>query len=183
MRVGRRLDGLFEDLEQQAEASTLAERDAEVAEEVAGRSSPSVDLAGRLHASRGARLGVTLQGVGVVEGRLVRAGADWCLLDVAGVEWIVPLAAVVSLRGLSARSADPAARPLGAAAGAGLGVAGRRGHPGRGLLLDRAGGASRCRVERVGADFVEVAQDSTRPRGAPGPGTVPLAALAAVRTR
>lgn len=121
------------------------------------------------------------------QGRLARVGADWLLLDLEaagaapGDEVLVPLARVLWIVGLGRQTA--VAGPL--AARLGLGHALRRLARDRlpvTLILD--GSLSiRCRVGRVGADFVETVDDTgdaTDVRASPRLRTVPLAAVTAV---
>ena len=175
-RLNGHVDGLLDDLEQQAEGLALGARDAEVAEQRRWEYA-QVDLASRLFASVGARLLVSVAGVGTVDGTLRRAGDGWCLLDAGSQEWILRLAAVGSLRGLADRGVAAQARPVTArlALGSALrGVAGSRTdvvlHGLDGTLL---GGV----LGRVGADFVEV-----RVGEAGAVEVVRFGALAAVRT-
>jgi hypothetical protein len=174
-----RIDGLYDglDLEQQAEGLAWAERDAEVAE-LSRAEYASVDVAARLHGSLGARVGLSVTGVGTLSGELSRVGEGWCLLDAGPDEWLVRLPAVRSLRGLRDRAVTGASRP--AAARLGLASALRVVVEDRSTaVLHRVDGSlSRGRLGRVGADFVEVAHGETRW----GVETVPFASLAAVRS-
>lgn len=178
MRWDDRIAGLFDDLEQQADGLALAERDAEVAE-LSRAEYASVDLAGRLHGSVGARLRLAVAGVGQLDGVLSRVGEGWCLLDTGSDEWIVRCQGIGSVHGLSDRAVPAASRS--AAARLGLASALRRVVDARGTaVLHRLDGSlSRGRLGRVGADFVEVAGETGRPDAVE---TVPFAALAAVRS-
>jgi hypothetical protein len=178
MRWDDRLGEVFEDLEQQAEGLALAQRDAEVAELVRAEYA-QVDLVTRLHGSLGRRLQVAVPGVGVVDGVLSRAGADWFLVDAGSCEWLVRPAATGHLRGLAQRAVPVVSRPVTARLGLGSAL--------RSLAQERAdvvlhrvdGSATRGVMVRVGADFVDL-------RSGEGPAgyveTVPFGALAAVRT-
>ncbi len=156
MRWDDHLTGVFEDLEQQAEGLALAERDAEVAE-LSRAEFAEVDLAGRLHGSVGRRLVVRVLRVGTLQGVLGRAGAGWCLLDAGSAEWVVRLAAVVSLRGLAERAVPEQVRPLSSRLGlssALRGVAEAR----REAVVHRVDGSStRGMLLRVGADHLDLA--------------------------
>lgn len=178
MRWDERLAGLFDDLEQQAEGLTLADRDVEVAEAVRAEYS-QVDLASRLLASLGTSLRLTLTGVGAVDGVLRRAGDGWCLIDARPQEWVVRLGALTALRGLADRGLPASARPLTARLGLGSvlrGVAETRTE----TVLHRVDGSTlRGGLARVGADFVELVDaDDARRRV----DVVPFDALAAVRS-
>jgi len=165
MRWEDKLLDLFEDLEQQAAGLHLAERDAEIADrsraEYAG-----VTLASRLHGSLGAVVTLDVIGVGVVEGTLLRVGADWCLVrsSPAGHEWIVVLAGVKRAGGLSARAVNELARPVVARLGLGSALRGVADTQTVILVHHLDGTQSRGRLARVGADFVElVSADGDRP--------------------
>ena len=92
-----------------------------------------------------------------MSGRLARVGTGWCLLQRPGQEWLVRLDAVAAVRGASDRAVPELAWP--AVAKLGLGAALRR-------LADvgevcsvhlTEGGRVDGRLQRVGADFAEVA--------------------------
>ena len=175
-RLAGHLDGLFDDLEQQAEGLALGARDADVAEQRRWEYA-QVDLASRLFASLGARLLVSVRGVGAVDGRLRRAGDGWCLLEAGSQEWIVRLAAVGSMRGLADRAVAPPARPVTAGLGLGSALRGVAETRADTVLHGTDGSLLRGVLGRVGADFVEV---RTGERGVVE--VVPFDALAAVRT-
>lgn len=168
----RELEVLFEDLEQQAAGLDLSERDGEVADRSVAEYA-RVELLGRVHASAGCQVTLTLLGGWVAAGTLRAAGRDWCLLagDTAGeVEVLVRLPALRAASGLSPRAVVEDARP--ATARLGFGAALRR-------LTENAqevvaqhvdGSQSRLRVTRVGADFVEAAGS-----------VLPMSGVAAVR--
>ena len=101
----------------------------------------------------------------------------WLLLDAAGSEWVVPLAAVSSVGGASSRSVPEVAwSPL---TRLGPGSALRRlseaGEPCLVHLVD--GSAHEARLARVGSDFVELTVGDGRIE------LVSFAAIAAVRSR
>jgi len=116
-----------------------------------------------------------------------RVGPDWLLLrDDVGREAVVPLAALLGVRGLTRFSAAP---------GSGGVVASRLGlrHALRGIARDRSavrlelvdGTSVDATIDRVGADFVEVAVhgagEARRRQDVREVEVIPLAALAAVR--
>ena len=150
-----RWDDLFADLEAQAHALSVAERDAEVAE-LTRLETSRLELASRLRPAVGAAVRVRCLGGMALAGRLSAVGAGWLLLDEdAGREAFLAAAAVVSISGLG-RLAAPAA-----ALDARLGI----GRALRGLARDRSG-LRACltdstvidgTVDRVGSDFVEFA--------------------------
>jgi hypothetical protein len=173
-----RLARLLEDLEQQADGLAMAERDAQVAE-LSRAEYAQVDLAGRLHASVGRRLQVTITGAGTVDGSLARVGQGWCLLEVGAGEWIVRLPAIGSVRGLSDRSLGVEARSLGARLGVGSALRGVGGTGGEVVVVRLDGGSTRGSLGRVGADFVDLRLGEARSGLLE---TVPFATVAAVRT-
>ncbi len=171
------LFSLLDDLEQQAEALYDAERGLELADRSRAEYQ-QVTLASRLMASVGSDVGLDVRGIGALGGVLERVGTGWCLVSGSGQDWIVPLAAVVAVRGASDRSTPEVAwSPV---ARLGLGSALRRlADAGErcvfrctdGRVLDGA-------VHRVGADFVEarVGEDGHTV-------LVPFDALGAVQSR
>ena len=158
------LDGLFEDLEQQAAGLHLSDRDAEVADRARGEYA-AVTLADRVHASLGRRIRLRLYGGVLVEGRADRAGVDWVhLVGEAGVlggaeEWMVRLAALESAGGMSSRALPESARPVTARLGFGSAARGWAEHPGEVGVHLVGGGRRAVRISRVGADFLEVVDD------------------------
>lgn len=164
----------LDDLDQQAAGAFAVERRLEV-EERARSVYAEVTAGARLMAAVGSNVLLRVRGVGDLEGRLVRVGDGWCLLAVAGHEWVVPWTSVLAAWDLPANAVPPEAWPVTARLG--LGAALRQ-------VAEEAGGcelrlvdgtACTGRLGRVGADFVEV-----RSRGRHG--AVTFAALAAVRS-
>jgi hypothetical protein len=178
MRWDERLGDLFDDLEQQAEGLALADRDAEVAEQSRAEYA-RVELAGRLHASVGRRLRATVTGVGPVEAGLARAGTGWCLLEVGRQEWIVPLAAIGSVRGLADRVTPAEARPFTSRLGLSSALRSVSAARVEAVVHSRDGSVTRGVLDRVGADFVEVRVDDGRSGYVE---TMPFHGLAAVRS-
>jgi len=181
MRWDERLGGLFDDLEQQADGLALTQRDAEVAE-LARAEYAQVDLEARLHASTGRWLVLDVEGPGVLEGTLSRVGAGWCLLGSGAQEWLVRLAATLSLRGLADRGVPARVRPVTAR----LGVASalrRVGDERAEVVLHRLDGtALRGRLVRVGVDFVDLGTGGEAPAEPGAVLAVPFHAIAALRT-
>ena len=175
-RLAGHFDGLFDDLEQQAEGLALGARDADVAEQRRWEYA-QVDLPSRLFASVGDRLLVSVAGVGAVDAWLRRAGDGWLLLDAGSQEWIVRLAAVGSLRGLADRAVAAPARSVTARLGLGSALRGVAETRADAVLHRTDGSLLRGVLGRVGADFVEV-----RTGEAGTVEVVPFGALAAVRT-
>lgn len=181
----QRLLAVFDDLEQQAEGLALAERDARVAD-LSREGYAELDLLSRWHGAVGARVVLSVAGVGLLRGTVVRVGADWLLADDGTSEWLVRLAAVEEVRGLPDRAVDATRGPVTARLGLGsvLRSVAADAAP---VVVHRTGGeALRARVRRVGADFVELAPED---RADPAPGAargdgvavVPWHAIGAVR--
>jgi len=155
-----RWEGLFADLEAQAEAAQAADLAAEVAERTRGERA-RILLADRLRAALGAQ--VMLSAVQPLEGQLRAVGPDWLLLaersslTTVGVEVLLPLSGLLWLQGIPLASAAPTggvvARRLDLRSALG------------GLVRDRApldvvlrdGSELHGILDRVGADYVELA--------------------------
>jgi hypothetical protein len=151
------LGRIFEDLEQQAEGMHLAERDAELADRARSEYA-AVELSSRIHASTGHEVVVTLLDGSTVEGTLTQAGVDWCTV-VPGARrlvWLVRLAAVATVQGLSSRAVPAATRPAPARLGFGSALHRLAGESPEVLVRLASGTDLRVRVMRIGADFVEV---------------------------
>ena len=178
----------FADLESQADALAAAELDAEVAERTRIEVS-ALGLADRLRAGEGRPVGVDCGAAGILHGRLGGGGEDWLLLtDPSGRETVVALGAVQAVSGLLRSSATPAS-----AAAARIGSALGLRHALRALARDRAairlvridGTTLAGTVDRVGRDFLELAEhplgEPRRPDLVSRVWTVPLAVVALVR--
>lgn len=149
---------LFADLEGEAEGLAVAELQAEVRDRTR-REVALLHLSDRLSASPHAMLRLRVDGAGVLGGAVLDSGPDWVLVEESGHEVLVPLAAVLAVTGLSARTAAPGSE----------GAVGRRldlGYALRGLARSRVGLSVLLRdatrlagsLDRVGADYVEVAE-------------------------
>jgi hypothetical protein len=169
------LDRLLDDLEHQAEGLYLADRAVEVAE-LGVAQYAEVGLAGRWQASvdRLVRI-VTIDGWDV-RGQLVRAGADWVILDGGGAgAWALHLRFVATVTGLADRPVPVEARPFSARLSLGSVLRGLvDGTDPVGLRL-ADGRFVRARLTRVGADFVELRPQSGEPT------VVPFSALVGAR--
>lgn len=181
-----RWDGLFADLEAQAEALDIAERAAEVGER--GRMEfGRVRLVDRIRPALGQPVRMRCQGDAVVAGVLQRVGPDWLLVhESSDREVLVATPAVLAVSGLSRLSGQPDSEGV---------VESRLGlrHALRGVardrsalrITDRSGGTVDGTIDRVGADFIEVAEhaagEARRLRDVRDVVVVPLAALAVVR--
>lgn len=181
-----RWDELFDDLEAQAEALAVADRAGEIDErtriELGG-----LALGDRLRVAVGRAVQIQLAGGLAISGTLDRVGADWLLIDEgAGREALMALDAAVSIGGLGRSAAVPGTEGV---------VYGRLTlrHALRGVTRDRSavrlhltdGSALDATLDRVGADFVDVAlhapAEVRRRSEVRGVRTVPIAAIAAVR--
>jgi hypothetical protein len=153
-----RWDGLFADLEAQAAALETAGRAAEV-EERARAELGRIHLQDRLRPATGAAVRLRCRGELTVSGTLTRVGSEWLLLDESGGrEALVATAMLISASGVGRLSAVPDSEGV---------VESRLGlrHVLRGLARDRAAASTHLvdgtvadgTVDRVGADFVEIA--------------------------
>jgi hypothetical protein len=150
-----RLFAFLDDLEGRAEALYDAERDTDLVDRSRAEYA-AVTLTGRLMASLGTDVVLDVLGAGPVAGVVQRVGPDWCLTHAAAQDWIVRLAAVVSIEGASARAVPEVAwSPV---ARLGFGSALRRlADAGEPCVVHGIDGTARAVVPtRVGSDFVEV---------------------------
>lgn len=174
---------LFDDLEAQAAALGTDSRNEEVAD-LARTEASAVRLADRLRASPG-RLQLRLLGGLALTGAVRHVGPEWFLLREDSGEAIVMAAALCSAVGAGRHASSP----MGGVIAARLGVRSAL----RGVARDRSavrvalvdGGTVSGTIDRVGADFLELA---VHPVGEPrrrvevtGLEIVALAAVAAVR--
>ncbi len=177
---------LFADLQAEFDEAAAAEERAQLPSRARAETS-AVRLADRLGGALGAQVSLRCRGAGEVAGRLEELGTDWALVtDDVGREVLVALPAVVAVSGL-VRSTAAAAPESPVRAALDL----RRAL--RGLARDRSavavvlddGGVLTGTVDRVGADFVELAEhapDEFRRAGAVrGVRAVALAGVAVVR--
>ncbi|KQY56253.1 hypothetical protein [Nocardioides sp. Root140] len=167
----------LDDLEGEAGAVFDAERQIEVADRARAEYS-SVDAAGRLMASVGSDVALRVTGLGALRGRLVRVATGWCLVESGQQEWIVRLAAISMMQGISPRSVPHDAWPVTAKLGL------------RSALRRISESQERCGLRmldgaqydvvpvRVGADFVEAVMGEQRELH-----LFTFEALAAVHTR
>jgi hypothetical protein len=149
------LFGMLDDLEHQARALYDAERESELADRSRSEYA-AVTLVSRLMASVDREIVAMVRGLGPVTGRLRRVGPDWLSVHGADQDWVLPLAAVASVEGVSDRSVPQVAwSPVSRL---GLGSALRRLADGRvPCRVHQVDGSNRDGVlGRVGADFVEL---------------------------
>jgi hypothetical protein len=165
-----RWDELFADLEGQLETAERAELEAEVADRTRGELA-RLRLVDRLRPAAGSAVVLTLAGAGIVRGRLLEVGSDWLLMaeDGAG-QCGVPLGAVLAVSGLGVRSAMPGSEGA-LASRLGLSLMLRRVARDRSAVrcLLRDGTTVSGTIDRVGSDFIEIAEHATgefRRRGA-----------------
>jgi hypothetical protein len=178
---------LFADLQaqfEQEEASAERAEDASRARAEVG----AVALSDRLRGAAGLSLALNVRGAGQLSGVLLDVGPDWLLLsDDLGREVLVAGTAVRAVGGLGRRTAAPQEpRPVRAALDLRRAL--------RGLARDRAavqlvlddGAVLAGTVDRVGADYVEVAEHAVdaprRVEAVQGVRAVVITAVAVVRT-
>jgi hypothetical protein len=182
-----RWEALFADLSAQldtAEAQALA---GEVADRTR-REVAQLRLQDRLAPLAGCPVHVQVLGAGAVLGTLLDAGPDWALVaEAGGRRVVVPLAAVAWVGGLSRLSTAPGTEGKVASR---LTLA----YVLRGLARDRAavtlvlrdGGGRGGTLDRVGRDYVELAEhpagEPRRAASVSGVIAVPFAALALIRS-
>ncbi len=178
---------LFDDLQAQFEVEEVAAELSESASRTRVEVG-AVHLAERLGGALGSGVALDVRGAGRVAGVLVDRGPDWLLLeDEQGRDQLVALTAVRSVAGLGRRTAPPEA-----AGGVRARLDLRRAL--RGLARDRAvvqvvlddGGSVTGTLDRVGADYVELAEHPAdaprRSEAVQGVRAVVLGAVAVVRT-
>jgi hypothetical protein len=180
-----RWEALFDDLEAQLSAAEAGELAAEVSDR-SRREVARLHVADRVRLAHGAELTVGLGAAGVVNGRVMRSGPQWWLLAGTGGDQLVCTSAVSWVTGLPALAGDPDAVP---AVHARLGLP----HALRGIARDRSpvvlvlrdGATVTGTIDRVGADFVDLAEhapgEARRLSAVRGARTVLTASLALVR--
>jgi hypothetical protein len=181
-----RWDALFDDLEAQAALLDQAARAAEVEERTRGEVG-TLALWERARAAIGTPLRLRLAGGAALAGRLVRAGPNWWLLDEDSVrEAVIATTRLISVRGLGRYSAAPGTAGV---------VESRIGlrQVLRGIARDRCavrlhlvdGSTVDATIDRIGADFVEVATHAAgeprRRQDVRDVELIPISAIAAVR--
>ncbi len=151
-----RWDELFADLQAQAEALRVAERDGEVAE-LTRLEASRLTLANRLAAAVGSRLRVRCLGGAMLAGRLTGSGPGWLLLDEeTGRQALVAASAVTSVAGLGRLSgADGSAVQVGLGLASVLRAVARDRSVLRVDLTDSS--VLDGTLDRVAADYVELA--------------------------
>ncbi len=181
-----RWTALLEDLEAQASALERAERDGEV-DERARIEVARLTLVDRLTPAGGAELRLRCAGGFAMGGALSQLGPDWLLLVAAnGSEYLVSLPYVVAVSGLGRHSATPSSSGMVESRlriTYALRRLARDRCPGQLWLTD--GSALDATIDRVGADFIEVAAHAVGERRRRSEvrdvQLVPLSALVAVR--
>jgi hypothetical protein len=178
---------LFADLQAQFDEEESAVERSEFASRARSEIG-AVRLVQRLQGAIGSPLYLTVRGAGRVDGVLTEVGADWLLLDGdSGRQYLVASGAVRAVTGLGRVTAAP--EPEGVVR---VRLDLRRVL--RGLARDRApvqvvlddGGVLAGTVDRVGSDYVELAEHAAdlprRAEAVQGVRAVVLAAVAVVRT-
>jgi hypothetical protein len=178
---------LFADLQAQFEAEEAAAEQAESASRERAEMG-AVGIADRLRGALGLPVVLACGGAGAVAGVLVEVGPDWLLVEDDGArQCLVALAAVRSVAGLGRRTAVPET------AGSVRGRLDLR-RALRGLVRDRSavqvvlddGGVLGGTLDRVGADYVELAEHPgdlpRRAEAVQGVRAVVISRIAVVRT-
>jgi len=181
-----RWDAVFADLEAQAEALEIAERAAEVQDRVRAEVG-ELTVVDRLRPAVGTVLRLrTVDGL-VCAGTLARVGPDWVLLEQDGDrELLVCLAAVTGISGLGRQSAVPNSMDV-VSSRLRLWFVLRRIARDRSPVSVRLADATAlaATIDRVGADFVEVAVhppgEARRVAAVRDVLVVPMTALVSVR--
>lgn len=176
---------LLADLESQMDALVSAEAAAEIAERTRIETS-AVRLLDRLRAAQDHPIEVRCRGAGTVHGALAGVGPDWLLVaEERGEEALVPLASMVAVVDLGRSVAAPDESVVAARLGLRQAL--------RAIARDRAyvriglvdGSATTGTLDRVGADFVDLAEhpagESRRPGAVRRQLTLPLGTVAVVR--
>jgi hypothetical protein len=163
--MGDRWAALFADLEAELDAAEAAE----LAEEVRDRERRElarVHLSDRLFP--GTPVAVTTRGAGTIRGTVADAAREWLLLE--GPDVLVAAHAVLHVTGLGATAEPPTKVRLN------LGYALRALSRNGSVAMTLTDGTTfHARIDRVGADFVDLAEDGRPWR------TVPFDAIATVR--
>lgn len=179
-----RWERLFADLEAQYDAAEQAGLAGEVADR-SRREIAQVHLADRITATDG-EVQVGVVGAEPVRGVVIAHGPDWLLIGDEVNETLVPLTAVSWLRGLSSR-AEPSRSAVTARLGLGYALRGLARDRAETTIVLRSGEQVTGTIDRVGADFVDVAEhppgEPPRAGAARATRTVGFAALAALRRR
>ena len=178
---------LFADLSAQLEEAEASVEHAEAASRARAEVG-AVRLTDRLRGAAGSALVLRCRGAGQLAGVLTDVGSDWVLLeDERGAEVLVAAPAVLAVAGLGRRTA-----PEAASGAVHVRLDLRRAL--RGLARDRTavqvvledGALLSGTLDRVGADFVEIAEHPLdvprRASAVQGVHAVALAAVAVVRT-
>jgi len=178
-------DGLFADLEAQAESLAVQERAAEIEERTRGELA-SISLAARLGAHHGNRIRCAVAGGQSLQGRLLRSGQGWLLLEEGdGREALIFTAHLLFVSELGRE-----VRPAGVAT---VESRLRVNHVLRGLARDRStvrillvdAATLHGTIDRVGEDFLDLALhpagELRRRDDVRGVSAVPLNAMTAVR--
>lgn len=177
-------DDLFADLEREWEGLAESERQAEIAERTRAEFA-RVTFLDRLRGSEGRHVHLVTRLGEAIEGELTGVGADFALLTSARREYVLPLAAVASSGGLTSASlSEQAAGRVRARLGMGS-VLRRIAADRSAVTLVRVDGrALSGTLQRVGADFVELAEhhdgEPRRAQGRPAV-LVPFTAIVLLR--
>ncbi len=184
MQVG--WEELFSALDMELEAEERAELEAEVAERTRGEVA-QVALGDRLRAVRGAAVVLEVMGADTVRGVLTQVGVDWLLVTLAyGGEALISTAALLDVRGAT-RSAEVAGNGVGDRVRLRVLLRGLARDRREVLLTRRDGVVVTGTIDRVGADYVELAEhprgEARRAQMVRQVRLVPVTAIAVVRAQ
>lgn len=182
MQVG--WEELFTQLDRELEAEERAELRAEVAERTR-REHAEVAFVDRLRALAGHEVQLDVAGAGALTGMVDEVGVDWLLLRLGlGTQALVAGPAVLALRGAT-RSAQLRTGGLGDRIGLPMVLRGLARERREVLLSLIDGGVVTGTIDRVGADYLEVAEhpagEARRAASVRTVRLVPLRGLAVVR--
>jgi hypothetical protein len=177
---------LFADLQAQFEAEETAAEHAESASRARAEIG-TLGIADRLRGAIGSPLVLGCGGAGALAGTLVDVGADWLLVEDDGArQALVAMAALRSVSGLGRRTGAPEAGTVRGRLDLRRAL--------RGLARDRSavqivlddGGVVSGTLDRVGADYVELAEHPVdlprRSEAVQGVRALVIAGIAVVRT-
>jgi hypothetical protein len=179
-----RWDGLFADLEAQADQLERAARAGEAEERTRGELARQT-LHARLRAAVGLRLRIAVAGGPAIAGDLRRIGPNWVLLDAGLAEWLVATVHVRTVSGLGRQAAAESHSVIDSRLDFRYVL--------RGLARDRAevrthlldGSSLTATLDRVGADFVDAAVhpagEARRRESVRDVQTIAIAAITALR--
>ncbi len=181
-----RWKALFDDMDSQFAGIESAASNSEIADRVR-REQGSVALVDRLRAQIGFVLRVRVSGNLAFDGEVTHVGSEWLVLSKEAAEVLIPLGAIRTIEGVNRRvmgEVSRVERTLGLAS-AFRAMARDRAHVT--VYQVEAGAHIQGVIDRVGADFVEIAAvppgEQRRSTSVTGVYCIPFSAVAAVASR